>query len=139
MDDELEAKRKALRLDLDRLNKAVDLAITERTAWMDAHMEDFAIAKPGEVLYQREGDNFTRLGVVRKLYRFQRGQNILYDTGMSVEYEYQSHLGSNMFANTSGRGYIWLGSEADKEAHEKAQYESPPQLKSKFEAPASSI
>jgi hypothetical protein len=123
-------ERKALLAPLDeelqRLNQAVEDAVKARTAWMDAHMPDYAVVQVGEELYDRE---YRLRGIVSRHYRYHGdGRDWRYDTSMSISYEYKTRDGSNH--NTSGQGMWTVYSRADKEAHERFEYEA---LKRKFE------
>lgn len=101
-------ERAALQLELDALNRAVDDAVDKRTAWMDAHMTDWADADVGDEISDSNG---RVLGVVTRLYRYWGPQSHSggkcrdpqYDTHMSIEYEFKRDLHSNFTDNTSSR------------------------------------
>jgi hypothetical protein len=124
--EERKARLAPLNEELQRLNQAVEDAVKTRTEWMDAHMPDYAVVQIGEELYDGE---YRLRGIVTKLYRYHGGgRDWRYDTSMSISYEYKTRDGSNN--NTSGQSMWTVYSRADKEAHERYQYES---LKRRFE------
>jgi|ERR1700734_2280035 len=99
--------RERLDAELAVLNAHVNEAVGARTAWMDAHMDDYADFHVGDVLYDRNGD---RLGPVTRLYRYWGGlhgpRDPQYDTLMSVDYEYLDREfgnGCRVVKNTSSQ------------------------------------
>lgn len=95
------------RAELDRLNAAVDAAIEARTRWLDAKMEQYAPVKVGETLYDLETGEM--LGKVTDYYRYQAGQNKLYDTSLSIDLRY------GRGENTSSQIRRRFGSKTDLE------------------------
>jgi hypothetical protein len=112
-------RQKALQQELDQLNQAVVDAVTRRTAWMDEHMADFAKVKVGEEIFSF-GNNYERLGVVTKLYRFWGDRDWRYDTSMAVNYQFETYPGGGL-RNTSSES-ISVASKADKDRWEAAEY-----------------
>jgi hypothetical protein len=92
---------------LDELNASVDGAIQARTDWLDQKMAQYAKVQVGEEIYNI--DTGQRLGVVSKHYRYQAGQNKLFDTRLSISYEYETSSGC--FDNTSRQGIPVGGKE----------------------------
>jgi hypothetical protein len=78
---------KALQAELDALNAAVDAARKARTAWMDAHMADFAKHPVGTKVWNLRTGKC--LGVIAEHYRYDRDRDGgVYDTDMSIHYRF---------------------------------------------------
>lgn len=70
--------------ELAALNAAVDAAVAARTAWMDAHMAEYAEYPVGtDLVYRRTGEWF---GTVASHYRYHAGRDPFRDTDMSIHY-----------------------------------------------------
>jgi len=114
--------RDALRKELADLNAKVAEALTERKAWMDAHMEEFSEFKVGEEIYDL--GTGALLGTVSRLYRYWADKDPCFDTSMSVEVEFRE-IGSNLFDNTSryaGSKRFGTREQARRAAASEAEY-----------------
>ena len=114
-----ELEQKALLSELESLNAEVTAVLAKRKAWMDAHMADFAKVQVGEEIWDLRSVHC--LGTVSKLYRYWGDHNPLYDTSMSVCYQY--HTGNNIYDNTS-RQSLWIGTKDD--AQKETEYRLRP-------------
>lgn len=112
--EERQARLAPLNAELAALNAEVDAVIAKRTAWMDAHMKDYATVQIGEVAYDRDGRCY---GVVAEHYRYWRNRDPRYDTSVNVEYVFQSGT------NTSGSNIhaAYLITEPEYRARELAK------------------
>ena len=91
--------------ELDALNQRVTDALNARTLWLDGKMSKYAKVQVGEAIYDLETGQ--RLGVVSGLYRFHGRHNPLYDTELSISYEYETR--PNSFDNTSRQPGLRVG------------------------------
>lgn len=102
------------------LNNAVTDAIAKRTAWMDAHMADYARYPIGTELFNM--DTGARLGTVSEYYRYWGGRDPQYDTSMTIEYKL--NVRDNMYDNTSRHGgSVWFGSREELSEHLRSRAE----------------
>jgi hypothetical protein len=101
------------RAELDALNAAVDQALANRKAWLDAKMVETSRLKVGDEIYNlKTGD---RLGVVTELYRYWANQNNLLDTGVHCDYRYlvRGDAAIRSYDNTSRQIGLRYGSKED--------------------------
>ena len=113
-----------LQTELDTINKEVEAVLAKRTAWMDAHMQDFSKFNVGDPVYDVRTGQF--LGTVTRLYRYWKDKDPRYDTSMSVVIEYRQAGHSNVYDNSShyagtGPSFGTL-EEARKHAEGAAEY-----------------
>ena len=120
----------ALDAELATLNAEVEAAVRKRTAWMDAHMSDYAEVQVGEPLYDLT--HLRHVGTVTRLYRYwgpnKNGliRDHQYDTHMSVEYEFLEAGTKNFYDNTSRHGgATYFGSEERYRSWLKIKAEVP--------------
>lgn len=97
------------RSELDALNEAVQEAIDARREWLDTKMHEVSALKVGDDIYDTRSGQ--KLGVVSKLYRYHADQNPLFDTHVSVNYQYET--GSRCFSNTSSQIGVSFGTRED--------------------------
>ena len=98
------------KIELDRLNGEVDQAITNRTEWLDSKMPHYAKVQVGDDIYNLGTGKL--LGEVSSLYRYQASQNKLFDTSLSIEYEFKEPYIDSCFGNTSCI-YVLVGTKDD--------------------------
>ncbi|MBS4102418.1 hypothetical protein [Tsukamurella paurometabola] len=101
--------------ELDALNAAVQEAIDTRREWLDAKMHEVATLKVGDDIYDIESGR--KLGVVSRLYRYHTNQNALYDTHVTVDYEYETS--PRCFGNTSSRLRLSVGTREEAASYAK--------------------
>lgn len=83
--DAKEAAREQLDAELHQLNAAVDVAVSARKSWMDAHMPDYAEYQVGDVLYNLSTG--VQVGAVTRLVRYWGDQNDpRFDRTMEITY-----------------------------------------------------
>lgn len=109
-----DAVTEAFDVELQALNDAVKEAHNKRKAWMDDHMQDYCVFKPGDEIYDLTSGRL--LGVVSRLYRFHENHPE-YDTSMTVDCEYRTDgkphgTQGGCFDNTS-RQYLHYGTKED--------------------------
>jgi hypothetical protein len=90
---------------LARLNCDIDDAIKRRTKWLDSKMSEYSDIQVGDTIYNIQTKEL--LGIVTKLYRYQTNQNVIYDTTLSICYEFRRY--DDIIDNTSRQPYVIVG------------------------------
>jgi hypothetical protein len=107
---------------IDHYNREIDRLLKERKAFMDEMMPLFASAQVGDTIYDEISGRY--LGIVKRLYRVY-DDNLLYDTGMDIEYQFHQPGEPSILDNTSRQGIIWVATEAE---HKRRQLEAARRL-----------